>query len=925
MSRPAAKNPNSSKARSQGTAGATWSRIEGGKGKGSGGSGGRRAGNSGRSRAKIEPVPRKSAPAAHSDKRGGRKGARGWERTPLSSQLSPRLRRELAALVLAAGGALLFVGLLAWAGGNNGHNGGIIGLAGKGVAQLFGLGAWLVPVALIGGAIRAATPDPRPPTPDPRPPTTRYLVFAACLVVLGVMGLLGLFSDGQRAAEAGEGGGYIGLALSTFLSDYLTRPGAGVALMSLAVLGIIMANGVVRGEGRVPNTEYQVPSTDYRVPTTEYSVVGTLWRRGIEAIRRGRQEGEGRKESRGGVLINGEEAAGVESAESGMPELDVAHEGGGPGKSEDIAGDKSPLSLAQSALEKAGPIINMPRPDQSAAGQNAKQDAQPAMERVVSPFGYVWSLPPLKLLEDVGEVKVSQGDVKAKIKVLEETLLSFNVDAAVREVNTGPAVTQFALEPGVGVRVNRITALEKDIALALAAQHIRLEAPIPGQSRVGIEVPNSKLQVVGLRSVMESEPFVGSAGRLKMALGRDTHGRPVTTDLAKLPHLLVAGATGSGKSVFLNSMVIAFLLQFTPDDLRMLMIDPKRVELTPFNGIPHLLRPVVTDVRMEKEGGVGTRGRGLEGEGRGNGDRALTAVEALKWALWEMERRYKVFSKGVRDKEGINKVFRNIESYRTFHKENPQAQMEHLPYIVFIIDELADLMLTAPEEVETSLCRLAQLARATGIHLVVATQRPSVDVVTGLIKANFPARAAFAVTSQVDSKVILDSGGAEKLLGRGDMLYTASDESKPVRIQGVFVSDAESERVINFWRKQLPNEDLRMQSAELDGGKPSPGSNSALSTPNSSFEMQIPDWLGSGDADADSEILEQAIELAKKSEFVSVSMLQRKLRIGYNRSARLVEQMEELGLIAPANPDNRGKPREVLLGAPDSRANSDES
>src|SRR5205823_2175643 len=310
------------------------------------------------------------------------------------------------------------------------------------------------------------------------------------------------------------------------------------------------------------------------------------------------------------------------------------------------------------------------------------------------------------LLETSGEAKVSQADIKIKIKVIEEALQSFKIEATVREVNTGPAVTQFAIEPGVGVRVNRVTALDKDLALALAAPDIRIEAPIPGQSRIGIEVPNVVLQVVGLRDIMESDTFKNHKGRLKVALGRDTHGQPVVTDLTKLPHILVAGATGSGKSVFLNSMVVGFLLQFTPDDLRMLMIDPKRVELTGFNGIPHLLRPVVTDVRMEKDQ---AKARDPKPKVENDRERPLTAVEALKWALWEMERRYKLFSRGQRGGDGVTKVFRNIEQYRTFTKENLGSNMEHLPYIVIIIDELADLMLTAPEEVETSLCRLAQL------------------------------------------------------------------------------------------------------------------------------------------------------------------------------------------------------------------------
>jgi DNA segregation ATPase FtsK/SpoIIIE, S-DNA-T family len=789
-------------------------------------------------------------------------------------------------------GGLLLVGLLAWAGGNSG----IVGLVGRTIAQLFGLAAWLVPASLIALAVLLVVGRKLDDVN-----VTAAIPVGLVALLLGLMGLLHLPTSGQVAAELGQGGGYVGLALATFLSDQLTGPGAAIVLVALTVVGVMLTFGL---------TLMQVARGVYR-PVVGGVRAGRSAVQRLQLLRTQRELAQNGGASRERIRINGEDITLAET--SSIPivtftdEAEASHHaptqlalvlGDAPsaepqtGSGKLYSGEPKSSAGEQEKKEKPKPVINMP---EKRAGTSPQ-----AMGPIMSPLGYMWNLPPLALLEQPSEIKVSQSDIKAKIKVLEEALLSFNVDAAVREVNTGPAVTQFALEPGVGVRVSRITSLEKDLALALAAPHIRLEAPIPGQSRVGIEVPNTTLQVVGLRGVMESDVFAGSKGRLKVPLGRDTHGRAVVTDLAKLPHLLVAGATGSGKSVFLNSLVITYLLQFTPDDLRMLMIDPKRVELTGFNGIPHLLRPVVTDVRLDKE---------QKGEGRGaaptpNRDRPLTAVEALKWALWEMERRYKVFSKGVKDKDGISKVFRNIEGYRNFHKDNPQAGMEHLPYIVIIIDELADLMLTAPEEVETSLCRLAQLARATGIHLVVATQRPSVDVVTGLIKANFPARAAFAVTSQVDSKVILDGSGAEKLLGRGDMLYTASDESKPVRIQAVFVSDAESEAVVNFWRKQMPTpEEI------TDHGMQAPVQ-----------PMPMPDWLGNGDPDEASEMLEQAIELAKKSDYVSVSMLQRKLRIGYNRAARLVEQMEELGLIAPANPDNRGKPREVLLGAPDSRA-----
>jgi S-DNA-T family DNA segregation ATPase FtsK/SpoIIIE len=747
------------------------------------------------------------------------------------------------------------------------------------LAQLFGAAAWLIPLVLVGGALLLFRARTSAEGLSPLVP------IGLSLSLLGLMGFAHLFTNGQPAAEAGQGGGYIGLALSTILSDYLTKAGAGVVLLAAALSGFMLAFGLslaqlARGVGR---------------PTI---ALGRVAGSGVSQLFKGRQAAN--TLSRGPVSINGRPVLvddaplpPAEEAPAIAPTALLVEPHSAPTEPVNLLG-KAPAAEAKPAPAKPRPepVINLP-----SSASKAAESTSPH-EPIQSPLGYVWNLPPVTLLENVGEVKISQTDLKAKIKIIEDAFQSFNVEAVVREVNTGPAVTQFAVEPGVGVRVNKITGLDKDLALALAAPGIRIEAPIPGQSRVGIEVPNPSLQVVGLRSILESDNFHTAKGRLKIALGRDTHGQPVVTDLAKLPHMLVAGSTGSGKSVFLNSMVIGFLLQFTPDDLRMLMIDPKRVELTSFNGIPHLLRPVVTDIRVDKET------QNQKSKTPNDRERPLTAVEALKWALWEMERRYKLFEKGQRDPSGMLKQFRNIEMYRDFMRDHPDVQMEHIPYIVIIIDELADLMLTAPEEVETSLCRLAQLARATGIHLVVATQRPSVDVVTGLIKANFPARAAFAVTSQVDSKVILDGGGAEKLLGRGDMLYNASDESKPVRIQGTFVSDREADKVVNFWRKQLPS------AEEVE--------NNGVAAPLQ--PMQMPDWLTSANPNEDSELLEQAIELVKKNSYVSTSMLQRKLRVGYNRAARLVEQMEEMGLIAPADSDNRSRPREVLLGAPDTRA-----
>jgi len=452
-------------------------------------------------------------------------------------------------------------------------------------------------------------------------------------------------------------------------------------------------------------------------------------------------------------------------------------------------------------------------------------------------------LPPLTLLEESSPQAVGEAHVRHRIRIIEDTLASFGVPARVVEVNQGPTVTQFGVEPGYiekrdkdgrvkrrKVKVSAISSLANDLALALAASPIRIQAPVPGRPVVGIEVPNTEVSLVGLRGVMESEEFQAMDSKLKLALGRDVSGRAIVADLAAMPHLLIAGATGSGKSVCIKAIVATLLFNNTPDELRLLMIDPKGVELTSFEGLPHLLGPVVTDVR-----GV---------------------VEALGWVIREMERRYRLFAgAGVRNIDGYNGL-----------------GVERLPRIVVVIDELADLMLASPEEVERGICRIAQLARATGIHMVMATQRPSVDVVTGLIKANFPARISFAVTSQVDSRVVLDVGGAEKLLGRGDMLYMASDTSKLVRLQGSFVSDEELERLVRFWRERAPT--------VREEGQPAP-------------------WEEAIQEEVDN-LLDEAIELAGKHKSISASFLQRRLRIGRSRAERLMELMEERGIITPA-------------------------
>lgn len=424
--------------------------------------------------------------------------------------------------------------------------------------------------------------------------------------------------------------------------------------------------------------------------------------------------------------------------------------------------------------------------------------------------------------------------------LLNETLTNFNVKATVTKVVKGPTVTRFEVQPRPGVKVSRITNLSDDIKLSLAAKEIRIEAPIPGKNAIGIEVPNRSSQPVALRQIVESEQFQADTSPLAAALGVDIAGKPVVTDLQKMPHGLIAGATGSGKSVCINAILMSILYKADPDDVKLMLIDPKVVELAPYNDLPHLVTPVITDVKE--------------------------ATHALKWAVEEMEKRYKQFaSSKVRDIERFN-----------------QNSDEKMPYIVIIIDELADLMMVSPQEVEDAICRLAQKARACGIHLLVATQRPSVDVITGLIKANIPTRIAFSVSSQVDSRTILDAGGAEKLLGRGDMLFLENGASKPVRLQGNFVSDDEIDRITQYIKRQRK--------------------------PNYLIEME--ELTNYSTDEFEDELFFEACEFIFEQGAASSSSLQRRFRIGYNRAARLIDMMEDNGLVSQVN---GSKPRKLLM------------
>lgn len=461
-----------------------------------------------------------------------------------------------------------------------------------------------------------------------------------------------------------------------------------------------------------------------------------------------------------------------------------------------------------------------------------------------------YNYPSIDLLEDRSESgAIDEGEIKEKAVSIEETLDSFGIEAKVVQIDVGPTVTCYELKPQRGVKVSKILNLSDDLALSLATSGIRILAPIPGKSHVGIEVPNDSKEIVGFKEIISTKNFANSKSKIPFAMGKSIAGDPVVSGIEKMPHLLVSGATGSGKSVCINTIIMSILYKHSPDDVRLLMIDPKVVELSVYNGIPHLIMPVITDPKK--------------------------ASSSLFWAISEMEKRYKAFQKyHVRDIEGYKKAAQTDES------------MENLPYIVVIIDELADLMMTAASEVEDYIMRLAQKSRACGIHLVIATQRPTVDVITGTIKANIPSRISFAVTSQTDSRTILDTAGAEKLLGKGDMLYAPSDSMKPLRIQGAFVSDKEVLSVVDYIK----------QETKVDYDQ------SAIETVEENSQVK--------EVDDEDELLDQATQIIIEENTASVSLLQRKLRVGYARAGRIIDQLESKGIVGPYE---GSKPRKVLV------------
>lgn len=718
---------------------------------------------------------------------------------------TPRFRRELLGVLL-----VLLALLSAYVIGRGGDEGRLVSWWGVSLERSFGRAAFLVPVLLALAAMRAFGSQPG------RILEARHYLggFAFSVAVVGLLQL------GARPVESTVGGA-LGTSVATLSLRFLGPFGAGLALFALGVLAIFLLAG-----------------SDLQTFSADVTALFTVIWGGVAGLIRAAAALEAKLRSFGrSFRRTSDEIASTSSIETPATP---------PAKQQKSVAELSP---SPEPAPPVPPVINVPqRAGKPERRESALADlVSRARQRPSPPL----PLPDISRLAYYDDVAPDTADLHSKAKLIEDTLSSFKVEARVREINPGPAVTQFALEPGNGVKVRRITELQSDLALALAAPSIRLEAPIPGFARVGLEIPNPQIATVGLRETLESPTFSKGKHKLPIPLGRDVNGRYVVGDLTRMPHLLIAGATGAGKSVCLNCIISTFLSTRSPDDLKLLMIDPKMVELTGYNGVPHLQAPVVTE--MDK------------------------VVGALRLTLREMERRYTIFSKlGVR----------NLDGYRM--KMADEAGAEHLPYLTVIIDELADLMMTAPDEVETLLVRLAQMARATGIHLIIATQRPSVDVLTGLIKANIPSRIAFAVSSLTDSRVILDMPGAERLLGRGDMLFLPPDAAKPQRIQGAFIEDKDVHYIVQHWYQVAPVPRYPPEWLDL----PAAGSEDGID----------------GEEDP---LFEQALGIVRQQGTASASMLQRRLRVGYNRAARLIERMEDEGIIGAAD-GIRGRP--VLVG-----------
>jgi len=718
--------------------------------------------------------------------------------------ISPQRRVDIFAILLVLIGFLTLVSLFSQSTGSL-TNWWITNLS-----KAMGWGVYLLPFALIGmgGWFLLRNLEKLPKISTER-------IFGMLLLFINLTAWFHLIIDGHFSeASAGIGGGYVGAAIKIGLVTALGKPGTAIALIAWLLISLILTLDLamatlLRGLGKTIVTIFNQVRQRFQKQLTKF---------------------KNRKESQTTLSSPTPTVKTPGNAVSGTPTKDE-----NVGK---VAADGDETSLYYNRM----------------------------------PNEPVWVLPdPHEILEPVLEVADDSDNDRQRARVIEETLKSFGAPAHVVDIRRGPTITLFGVEPDfvesrsgkTRVRVSKITSLADDLALALAAARIRIQAPVPGKGYIGIEVPNRQVALVSLREVLFSSAYEKLDSPLKMALGKDVAGKAIAADLTAMPHLLIAGTTGAGKSVCINDILAGFLLTMTPDELRLVLVDPKRVELTGYNGIPHLLSPVIVD--------------------------AEHVVGALEWMMREMDSRYRKFSEtGTR----------NIADFNALCEKTAQKK---LPYLLVVIDELADLMMLAPDETERTITRLAQLARATGIHLIIATQRPSTDILTGLIKANFPARIAFAVASSVDSRVILDQPGAERLLGRGDMLFQAPNAAAPVRIQTAFISDIEINRLAAYWRG------FTVSHAAPER----PDQPAAFQTKRGVPLKQAPLWEEMEEEKDLDPKFDEAVEIVREEGQASTSMLQRKMRIGYTRAARIIDKMEEKGIIS--EPDPKTQIRDILI------------
>ncbi len=712
----------------------------------------------------------------------------------------------------------------------------------------------------------------------PRLPTLRlvglfllFLTFESFASLTSVALANGL-SDVWSVAQAQGGGGYVGGALAWGLTQAVGRLGAIFVFSIVGLIAAVLLFGVTRRDlGEFLHTVWEsrpqrptIQAADREIP-----------------INPGRPLRQSPRVAASAAQNSQASPTGSPAAATAMPNvaqrpLREQTSQQRNGRRDDDGREKSRGETPSTAPVAAGSVT---------LGAQAGGDAR------------TWELPRLEeMLEAGSDQEISNVAIREQVEIIEHTLESFGAPAKVVEINQGPTVTEFGVEPQfierrngkrTKVKVGKISSLADDLALALAAHSVRVQAPVPGKGYVGLEVPNTQKALVSLRDVMESPAYTRIRSPLRIGLGQNVSGHAIAADLAKMPHLLIAGATGSGKSVCVNGLIACLLLQNTPEDLRMVMVDPKRVELTGYNGIPHLVAPVVVD--MER------------------------VLGTLQWALREMDMRYQKLAEiGARN---INDYNKKVQSAASPALAGAVARQK-MPYVVIVIDELADLMMISPEDTERSITRLAQMSRATGIHMVIATQRPSVDVVTGLIKANFPARVAFAVASGTDSRVILDSTGAERLLGQGDMLFQSPDAGAPVRLQGSFVSDTELAGIINYWRGARRRHVITATDAASRTDAVPAAQRKAESSTTAPPPTQQPLWEDliekEAESDYEDELVPEAIALVRDLGKASTSLLQRRFRIGYTRAARIMDVMEEEGIIGP--PTGTSKAREVLEG-----------